>query len=239
MRIYRSQIEFENRVEGRDSALVRKIALTGVGLRTHQLMLPVVAGGEIPSRVGRKNVLGITFEQIGGEKKRLPGDAGVAVVVAQREMPLVGVRQGVTEVSGKCAIHKIVVRTLTVGLEVGSSSGIVSAAAARSEIAAFGESVERGNACFPLVREELNHAGDGVTAVNGAFGAPHDFDLINVFRGKTRKIHSAARRINGRSVDEDFGEVRIASVEKDRGATAKRSGARDGDPWGKLQQLGQ
>src|SRR5215471_7082441 len=114
-------------------------------------MLPVVACGEIPTSVGRKDVLGIAFEKIRGEKKRLPGDASVAVVVAQREMPLIGVRPGVTEVRGKRAIHKIVVRALPVGLEVGCSSGVVELAentakvstpAARGEITAFGKSVE-------------------------------------------------------------------------------------------------
>ena len=114
-------------------------------------MLPVVAGGEVPSSVGRKDVLDIAFEKIGGEKKGLPGDAGVAVVVAKREMPLVGVRPGITEVSRKRAIHKIVIRALTVGVEVGCSSGVVELAentakvstpAAGSEITAFGKGAE-------------------------------------------------------------------------------------------------
>jgi len=79
------------------------------------------------------------------------------------------------------------------------------------------------------VGEELYDAGDGVTAVDGAFGSAHDFHLVDVFSGDAGEIHPAAGRIDGRAVNENLGEVGIAAVEKNRGRTAEGAGTADGD----------
>src|SRR5712664_4406949 len=77
--------------------------------------------------------------------------------------------------------------------------------------------------------EELDDTGNGIGAVDGAFGAANDFHLIDVFEGEIGKIHRAAGRVNGRSVHKHFGEVGIAAVEKHGGSSSLGAGAANGD----------
>ena len=137
---------------------------------------------------------------------------------------------------------------MTIGLEVRAGDRIIEcadktaelhAASARGEAAAFAVDAELGNARSAAVREELNDAGNGVGAVDGAFGAAHDFDLVNVVQREAGKINGSAGRIYGRAIDQDFGEVGIAAVQEYGGGATERSRAADGDTGRKFQKVRQ
>src|SRR5882757_7563567 len=187
--------------------------------------MPVGAGGELPAGVGGENFLAVSLEEIGRALQRGAGNAGVAGVVTKRDVELVGVGKGVAKISRERAIHEVVVGTLAISPEIGGGAGIVEfaedaaevcATACGRKIAAFGVDAECGNTGITAMREELDDAGNGVAAVNSAFRATHNFDLVNVFGGDAGEIHHAAGRIDGRAVDEDLGEVGIAAVEENR-----------------------
>src|SRR5712691_10215436 len=94
--------------------------------------------------------------------------------------------------------------------------------------AAFGEEIELGNTRAAAMAEELNDAGDGVGAIQGAFGAVDDFELVNVVEGLIGEIEEAAGLVEGRAVNEDLGEVRVAAVEEKCREAAFAAGASDG-----------
>ena len=206
------------------------------------------AGCELPAGVGGENFLAIALEEIRRALKRGAGDARVAGVVTEREVELVGAGKRVAEISGEGAVYEVIVRALAVGLEIGGGRGIieftyeaaeVGATAGRGKIAAFGIGAERGSARVAAMGEELDDAGDGVAAVDGAFGASDDLDFGDIFGGEAGEIHAAAGRINGCAVDKNLGEIGIAAVQKYRSAAAERPGAINGDAGRKLQELGQ
>ena len=111
------------------------------------------------------------------------------------------------------------------------------AAAARGEAATFGVDAEFGDARFAAMSEELNDAGDGVGAVDGAFGAANDFHFVDVVESDVGEIDRAAGRIDGRAVDENFGEVGVAAVEEDGGGATFRTGAADSDAGREQQRV--
>src|SRR4029077_9558556 len=136
---------------------------------------------------------------------------------------------------------------LAVCSEVGAGDGVVEcaektaklhAASARVEATALAVDAELRNACLAAVREQLNDTGNGVGAVDGAFGATNDFHFVDVVQRDARKINRAAGGIDGRAVDEDFGEIGVAAVEKDGGCAAFWSGAADGDACGEGESIG-
>src|SRR5487761_375862 len=102
---------------------------------------------------------------------RLPGNAGVAVVVADGEAELVGVAEAIANIAGDCAIQKSVVRSLAVRPHIGSGGGIVelaeqsaklSAAVARGKTAAVGVDAELGSASGAAMGEKLDHTIHGI-----------------------------------------------------------------------------
>ena len=122
------------------------VVLPGVGLGTADLVAPVFAGGEIPAGAGIEKMLGVALVEARRFEDSLTGNAGVTVVVAQREAKLVGIAESVAKIAGERAIEEIVIGALAVGSEVRASDGIVErteeaadlrAAAAGGEGAAF------------------------------------------------------------------------------------------------------
>ena len=87
--------------------------------------------------------------------------------------------------------------------------------------------------------KSLNDAGDGVGAVDGAFGAANDFDFVDVVEREAGKIDGCRRGIDGGAIDEDFGEIGIAAVEEDGGGATFGSGAADGDAGGEEESVGE
>ena len=112
------------------------------------------------------------------------------------------------------------------------------ATSTRAEAAAFAVDAELGNARFAAVREELNDAGDGIGAVDGAFGAANDFNFVDIVEREAGEINRATRRIYGRTIDEDFGEIGVAAVKEDGGCAAFWSRAANGDACGEGEGIG-
>src|SRR5260370_4113598 len=86
--------------------------------------------------------------------------------------------------------------------------------------------------------EKLNHAGDGVCAIDSTLRATQDFDLVDVLRGESGKIDGAAGWIDGRAVDENLSKAGVAAIEKDGGASALWTRAANGNARRELQQIG-
>lgn len=178
----------------------------------------------------------------------LAGNAGVTVVVAEDEAELIGVAETVTDIGGECAVQERIVGALAVRLEIGSGSGVIEfaeqsaelrAALTGRETAAIGVNAEFRDARRAAMREELDDAINGVGAVHGAFGAADDFDFIDVVEGEVGKIYRAAGGIDGGTIDEHLGEIRIAAIEKNGGGAAFGTGASDGNVGRKEQRVGQ
>src|SRR5580692_1509922 len=193
-------------------------------------------------------MLGVTLVEIRRFVESLTGDTGDTVVVAEGEADLAGVAEAIAEIAGERAIQKIVVGALAVGLEVGGGDGVVEsaeqtaelgAAAAGAETAAFPIDAELGHARIAAMGEELDDAVNGVGTVDGAFGAADDFDFVDVLEREAGEIDGCAGRVDGRAIDEDFGEIGIAAVEEDGGSAPLRASAADGNAGGEEESIGQ
>src|SRR4029077_3703958 len=89
----------EQRIEWKTVSLVREAVLAGVGIGTDQLMMPMRPGNKFPAGVGREDLLAVALEKIRRALQSGAGNAGVAGVVAKREMELVGARKRIAEIS--------------------------------------------------------------------------------------------------------------------------------------------
>src|SRR5258707_5105960 len=85
--------------------------------------------------------------------------------------------------------------------------------------------------------DDLNHAGHGVGAVEGAFGGVNDLDFIDVIESKVRKNEVATRKVNGGAVNEDLGEAGIAAVDEDGGKATDGAGTGKGDAGLRGEQI--
>src|SRR5712671_669325 len=119
-----------------------------VGFAAADFVVPARAGREVPAGTGAEEVQHAALIQVGGQEQRLAGDAGIAVVIAQGQANLIRIAEAVAEIAGERAVQKTVVRSLTLGLEIGCRGGIVkctqqaadlAAAASGGETAAFSE----------------------------------------------------------------------------------------------------
>src|SRR5215469_17324000 len=119
-------------------------------------------------------------------------------------------------------------------MEVGAGSRVIefakkaaelAAAASGRKTAAFGKEVECRNSRGALVADDLNYSGHGVRTVKRAFGAVHDFNLVDVVEGQVREIHVAARKIDRSPINKHLGEGGVAAIDKDGGQATDRTGA--------------
>ena len=182
-----------------------------VGFAAADFVVPVRAGREVPASTGAEEVQYVALIQVGRHEQCLAGDAGIAVVIAQRQANLIRIAEAVAKIAGERAVKKTVVRSLTLGLEIGCRGGIVectqqaadlAAAASGGETAAFSEESALRSARGAAVRENLNDACDRVGSIKRAFGAAHDFHLVNVVQREIGEIDGVPRFIHGSPVDE-------------------------------------
>ena len=164
---------------------------------------------------------------------RRSGNTGVA---ANAEAQLICVRETVTEISSVTAVEVGIVDALAVGMKVGACGGVVEAtkkaaelrAAARGgKAAAFSEEIDFGNAGSAAMTDDLNHAGHGVGAIEGAFGAMDDLDFVDIVEREIGEVEVPAGNIYGSAVDEHFGEGGIATINKDGSQPADGAGTRE------------
>src|SRR5216684_3284674 len=73
--------------------------------------------------------------------------------------------------------------------------------------------------------DDLNHAGHGVGAVEGAFGAMDDLDFVDVVESEIGEVEVPSGKVCRSAVDEHFSECGVATVNKDSGQAADRSSA--------------
>src|SRR5215510_13145674 len=115
-------------------------------------------------------------------------------------------------------------------MEVGARRGIVEASKesanlrspARGGIAAtLGEETEFGNAGCAAVTDDLNYAGHGVGAVEGAFCAVDDFHFVDVVEGEIGIVEVATRLVDGSAINQNFCEAGIAAVQEESGEAAE------------------
>ncbi len=199
-------------------------------------MDPMRASAEIPAQVDEKKLEAFELREAGREKEDGPWKTGEAGVAADGEAQMIGVAEAVAEVAGETAIEEGVIGSLTAGLEIGTGERVIEraentsdqSATARGRVAAaFGEEIELGNAGGAAMAEKLNDTGDGIGAVERTLCAVDDFELVNVVEGLTGEIEEAAGLVEGRAVDEEFGEIGIAAVEEESCETAFAAGACD------------
>src|SRR5260370_16191478 len=86
--------------------------------------------------------------------------------------------------------------------------------------------------------EELDDAGDGVRAVQRALRAVHHFDFVDVVERGVGKIKEAAGLVDRRSVDEEFGEVGVAAIQKESGESAFPARASDCSAGASTERVG-
>jgi hypothetical protein len=75
--------------------------------------------------------------------------------------------------------------------------------------------------------EDLDHARDGVRAVQHARGAAHDFDALDVVGGQGAEIHRTTGIVHRDAVDQHFHVLALAAAQKERRVAAERAGARE------------
>ncbi len=84
--------------------------------------------------------------------------------------------------------------------------------------------------------DEMDHAREGVRAVEAARRAAHDLDPLELERQQGPEVVFAARLVDRDAVDEDAREVGLASAHEERALQAEPSVAGDGDAGHLLEQ---
>src|SRR5882762_5370059 len=92
---------------------------------------------------------------------------------------------------------------------------------------------------FAAMGKGLDYPGDGVGAVECAFGTAQDFDFIDVVEREIGKVKRAAGQIYCRAIDKHFGLIGIAAIQEDPGKAAFGAGAVDGDARRVYQDIGE
>src|SRR5258708_14087710 len=153
-------------------------------------------------------------------KESLAGSAGETGVAAKGETKLIRIGETIAEVAGEAAVEKRIIHALTVGMKVGAGGGVIEFAektaqlpgtASGGKAAAFGKQVEFRDMRGTLVADDLNYGGHGVGAVESAFCAMNDFDLVHVVEGEVGKIHGAAGAVDGTAVDQELCKAGISA----------------------------
>src|ERR1043166_7299387 len=174
----------------------------------------MLAACEIPTGIGAEELVVSVGIGTGRLKEGLPGSLRVAGVVSERQPELIVLAETVTEIAGECAVDEGVDVLRAIGGEIGRSTGVIEVAkkaadlratAAGIEISTFGKNGDFGNARGAAMGKDLDHAGDGVGAVDGGFGAAHDFNLVHVVERKVGEVNGVAGFVDGRAVHQDFG----------------------------------
>ena len=213
-----------------------------------EAMDPVRAVAEIPAEMQEEKLETFELRETGREEKDRPWKAGETGVASGRKAQMIGVAEAVAEVAGETAIEESVVGSLAVGLEIGAREGVIESAeeasdqttAARGGIAAaFGEEIEFGNARGAAMAEELDDARNRIRAVESAFGAVDDFELVDVVEGLVGKIEEAAGFVEWRAVNEEFCEIGVAAIEEKGGETSFAAGASDGGARKSAESIGE
>src|SRR5579864_3497195 len=123
-------------------------------------------------------------------------------------------------------------------MKVGAGDGVVEfveesadlgSAACGRKATAFGEETDFGNPCGTLMADDLDDAGHGVGAVEGALGTVNELDFVDVIEREIGIDQVATREIHGSSVNEHFGEAGIAAVNEDGRETTDSAGSRETD----------
>ena len=209
-------------------------------------MGPMRAGAKVPVQMNEEKLEAFELREARRPEKNRAGNSGEAGVATHGKAQTIGVGESIPEISRETAIQKSIVASLAVGLEVGAServieraekAGDLSATAAGGKPATFSEKIDFGNACCAAMAEQLNDTGDSIGAIESAFCAVDDFDLVNVIERLIRKIEEAAGFIEGRAVDEELREVGVATVEEKSGEAAFAAGAGEGRARKGLQRV--
>src|SRR5258708_14347110 len=109
---------------GGEKALQEIVAvLASVGFAAADFVAPVFAGGKIPAGAGAENVSEITLVETGRFEFGLSGNDGDTGVVAATDAKLIVIAETVAEIAGERAIQKIIVRPLSVGLQIRFGGG--------------------------------------------------------------------------------------------------------------------
>src|SRR2546430_4908563 len=212
-----------------------------------EAMDPVRAVAEIPAEMQEEKLETFELRETVREEKDRPWKTGETGVASGGEAQMIGLAETVAEVAGETAIEKSVVGSLAVGLEIGARKGVVKRAekaghqstAARGGIAAaFGEKIEFGNARGAAMAEELDDARHVIGAVESAFGAVDDFELVDVVEGLVGKIEEAAGFVEWRAVNEEFCAIGVAAIEEKGGETSFAAGESDSDAGKSADSIG-
>jgi hypothetical protein len=173
-----------------------------------------------------------------GSEESLAGSAGKTDVAANGEAELIRIGEAVAYVAGKAAIQEGVVDALAVGMGVGASDGVVEfveesadlgSATSGRKATALGEEIDFGNARGTLMANDLNDAGHGVGAIEGALGAVNELDFVDVIEREIGVDQVAAGEIHGSAVHEHFGKAGIAAVNEDGREATDRTGSSETD----------
>src|SRR5205807_8182965 len=130
--------------------------------------------------------------------------------------------------------EKCVVDPVTCGVQVLSPDRVfetsqqaanVSATACGGKAAAFPKQIYRGKPCCAPPRENLDCARNRIGPIKGALRAMDDLHLFNIVQREVGEIQEASRFIHGRAVNQDLGEIRIASIDEDGGQSSHAAGA--------------
>src|SRR5882757_5710472 len=87
--------------------------------------------------------------------------------------------------------------------------------------------------------DDLNHAGHGVGAVQGAFSAMDDLHFVDVVESEIGEVEVPSGKVCRSAVDEHFSECGVATVNKDSGQAADHSGARKTDAGLRGEKVGE
>ena len=153
-------------------------------------MLPVFAGGEIPSEVGGElmNVARLPDGRATW-KQCLSRLTGIARIVAKREPKRIGIRKLPTEIPGRRNVPEEITRPLALRGKICCCGGVVELAQQAADLCravagaeSSGISLERdlGDGARAAMRKNLDHARHRVRTIQRARRTMHDLDLVDV-----------------------------------------------------------
>ena len=171
---------------------------------------------------------------------RCDGDRHAAVDVGAAVAVVVRVVAGCARPGGREAVGLVVAGAKGVGHRVLAAAGAGNAGAGLARGVAAGADRGAGvQSRFALAREDLDHAADGIGAVQGAQGAVDDFDAVDgLERNGVPAGGAAGRGADAHAVEQHHDLVGIRAAQVDAGAGAGTAVARDLDAGLALQHVG-
>ena len=239
----------QRRRVGPRQVLGHRVEVKGFELRKDESRRLIDARRGAPFQPGacRKVAMLLPLVRVGKQQAGRAGDAKRAVICARRDTQIKVGSELPSEIRRRRAVNVIAITKAPVGGLKAEARGVIKATlpareprrlTMKIEAAAFAAELELRHRRRAAPRHQLNSAGHGVRAEQGACRPAHDFDAVKVFRRQRREVKQAASRVDRHAVNQHLVVIRFAATRKDRCDAATPAALRHHEAGNQAQGFG-